>query len=106
MRHTSTVSVWPVGLVGGVMVERPMCLCRQGTADAVVTHWMVGWKPERNFPTDMAGFAVSVPLLLSKTEAQFSHESKLGYLEDDFLTQLVTREQLQPKADCCTKVGS
>ncbi|XP_018017994.1 galactosylgalactosylxylosylprotein 3-beta-glucuronosyltransferase I [Hyalella azteca] len=108
MRWTSQVSVWPVGLVGGVMVERPLCLCRQGVepdqARPMVTGWLVGWKPERPFPTDMAGFAVNLRLLLDNPDASFSLESEIGFMETDFLSRIVTKEELEPKAECCTKV--
>ncbi|KAA0193267.1 hypothetical protein HAZT_HAZT008371 [Hyalella azteca] len=107
MRWTSQVSVWPVGLVGGVMVERPLCLCRQGVepdqARPMVTGWLVGWKPERPFPTDMAGFAVNLRLLLDNPDASFSLESEIGFMETDFLSRIVTKEELEPKAECCTK---
>ncbi|KAF2364372.1 Glycosyl transferase family 43 [Trinorchestia longiramus] len=108
MRYTSRVSVWPVGLVGGVMVERPLCVCPQA-ADAnhqppAVSSWLVGWKPQRKFPIDMAGFAVNLKLLLDNPSAGFSLDSRIGYMESDFLSQLVSIEQLEPKAECCTKV--
>ncbi len=56
MRNTTTVSVWPVALVGGLLVERPLVDYRTGK----VTDWLVGWKKERPFPIDMAGFAVNL----------------------------------------------
>ncbi|KAG7174836.1 Galactosylgalactosylxylosylprotein 3-beta-glucuronosyltransferase 2-like [Homarus americanus] len=59
MRETQTVSVWPVGLVGGVMVERPQVSIDDQTKSHV-TGWLTGWKPNRPFATDMAGFAVYV----------------------------------------------
>uniref|UniRef100_A0A6A7G3L8 Galactosylgalactosylxylosylprotein 3-beta-glucuronosyltransferase n=2 Tax=Hirondellea gigas TaxID=1518452 RepID=A0A6A7G3L8_9CRUS len=104
MRWTQKVSVWPVGLVGGVMLERPVCLCLGDGHPSIVTDWMVGWKASRKFPTDMAGFAVSVALLITKTDAEFSHDSKIGYLETDFLSKLVETKDLEPRANCCTKV--
>ena len=39
---TRKVSVFPVGLVGGVMVERPLT-----TAEGTVTGWSVGWGTDR-----------------------------------------------------------
>lgn len=54
MRSTSTVSVWPVGLVGGLMVERPI------VNDSKVVGWVAGWKTDRPYPMDMAGFAINL----------------------------------------------
>ncbi|XP_042211405.1 galactosylgalactosylxylosylprotein 3-beta-glucuronosyltransferase 3-like isoform X2 [Homarus americanus] len=103
MRETQTVSVWPVGLVGGVMVERPQVSIDDQTKSHV-TGWLTGWKPNRPFATDMAGFAVNLSFLLKKSKAEFSLTSKIGYLESDFLEKLITMDQLEPKAKLCTKV--
>ncbi|KAK2586944.1 hypothetical protein KPH14_009872 [Odynerus spinipes] len=59
MEKIRRVGVWPVGLVGGLMVEKPIC----------------------NNATN-----------------------KSGYQESEILRQIVTREELEPLADCCTKV--
>lgn len=50
MRTTKKVSVWPVGLVGGLLVERPV------VKEGKVTSWNTVWKPDRPFPIDMAGY--------------------------------------------------
>ena len=96
------VSVFPVGLVGGVMVERPICSCH-GAARRV-TGWVAGWRPDRQFPTDMAGFAINIQLILKNQSLNFLAHSKRGFLETDFLSQVIVREDLEPKADCCKKV--
>lgn len=49
MRYTKKVSVWPVGLVGDLLAEGPVC--RNGR----VVSWHVAWAPNRKFPVDMAG---------------------------------------------------
>ncbi|GFY63225.1 galactosylgalactosylxylosylprotein 3-beta-glucuronosyltransferase 3 [Trichonephila inaurata madagascariensis] len=98
MRYTKTVSVWPVGLVGGLMVERP--LIKNGK----VVGWNTIWKADRPFPIDMAGFAVNLTLLLQHPEAGFSLAVPRGYQETKLLRDLVTIDQLEPKADNCTKV--
>ena len=54
MRDVQSVGVWPVGLVVGVMVERPLVDAGR------VTGWLTSWRPERAFATDMAGFAINV----------------------------------------------
>ncbi|KAK0087695.1 hypothetical protein PV325_000352 [Microctonus aethiopoides] len=100
MEKIKVIGVWPVGLVGGLMVERPIC--------DNVTNKVVGfnsaWKPERIFPIDMAGFALNLKVVIEKKDAMFSYAAPNGYHETTLLEQMVTRDQLEPLADCCTKV--
>ncbi|XP_076828327.1 galactosylgalactosylxylosylprotein 3-beta-glucuronosyltransferase 3 [Brachyhypopomus gauderio] len=98
MRHTQRVSVWPVGLVGGMRFERPV------VEDGRVVGFHTGWRPSRPFPIDMAGFAVSLKLLLANPEARFDGDAQMGFLESSLLQSLVTVDELEPKADMCTKV--
>ncbi|XP_025911777.1 neutral alpha-glucosidase AB-like [Apteryx rowi] len=98
MRSTRRVAVWPVGLVGGLRFERP--LVERGR----VVGFHAAWKPERPFPLDMAGFAVALRLLLARPGARFDPRAERGYLESSLLRHLVSREQLEPKADNCTRV--
>ncbi|KAK1150847.1 galactosylgalactosylxylosylprotein 3-beta-glucuronosyltransferase 3-like [Acipenser oxyrinchus oxyrinchus] len=98
MRFTKRVSVWPVGLVGGVRFERP--LVERGQ----VTGFYTAWKPNRPFPMDMAGFAVSLPLLLANPAARFHLSAQRGNLESSLLQALVSIEELEPRASNCTKV--
>lgn len=63
-----------------------------------------GWRPSRPFPMDMAGFAVSLKLVLTNPEARFDGEAPMGFLESSFLQGLVTMDELEPKADNCSKV--
>lgn len=100
MRDTQRVSVWPVALVGGVLVERPLV-----GPNGQVRGWLAGWKPDRPFAMDMAGFAVNLALLLRKAEVEFSIDAPRGFQESRFLEKLVTREELEPKADMCRKVN-
>lgn len=100
MRDTQKVSVWPVGLVGGVLVERPGL-----GPTGHVTSWLVGWKPDRPFALDMAGFAVNLSFLLKVPDAEFSLRAPIGLQESKFLEKLVTKEELEPKADMCRKVS-
>lgn len=69
-----------------------------------VTSYRTGWKPERSFATDMAGFAINLTLILSKPDAVFSYKMEKGNLESDFLSLLITKDELEPLADNCTKV--
>ncbi|XP_063326231.1 galactosylgalactosylxylosylprotein 3-beta-glucuronosyltransferase 3 [Pelmatolapia mariae] len=98
MRSTQRVSVWPVGLVGGMKYERPV------VEGGKVIRFHTGWRPSRPFPIDMAGFAVSLKLVLANPEACFDGEAPTGLLESSFLQGLVTMDELEPKADNCTKV--
>ncbi|XP_061200431.1 galactosylgalactosylxylosylprotein 3-beta-glucuronosyltransferase 3 [Neopsephotus bourkii] len=98
MRSTRGVSVWPVGLVGGLRLERPL------VSGGRVVGFHTGWKPERPFPMDMAGFAVALPLLLARPEARFDPRAERGYLESSLLGALVSPAQLEPKAGNCTQV--
>ncbi|XP_042296171.1 galactosylgalactosylxylosylprotein 3-beta-glucuronosyltransferase 3 isoform X2 [Sceloporus undulatus] len=98
IRSTKRVSVWPVGLVGGLRFERPL------VENGRVVGFYTAWKPNRPFPVDMAGFAVALQLLLANREAHFDLLAERGYLESSLLQSLVSIEELEPKADNCTKV--
>ncbi|XP_020855797.1 galactosylgalactosylxylosylprotein 3-beta-glucuronosyltransferase 2 [Phascolarctos cinereus] len=99
MRTTRKVSVWPVGLVGGRRYERPL------VENGRVVGWYTGWRAGRTFAIDMAGFAVSLQVILSNPKAVFKrHGSQPGMQESDFLKQITTIEELEPKANNCTKV--
>ncbi|CAJ0961594.1 unnamed protein product [Ranitomeya imitator] len=98
MRNTHKVSVWPVGLVGGLRYEGPLV-----TGGKVVS-FHTAWKTHRPFPIDMAGFAVSLTLLLNHPKAQFDPNAERGFLESSLLGPLVTVGELEPKADNCTKI--
>ena len=98
MRNTRRVSVWPVGLVGKLRYESP--ILKGGKVHNFLTYW----KPERPFAMDMAGFAINLKLLFEFPDAKFKLRVKRGYLESDFLEQLTRKDELEPKADNCTKV--
>jgi galactosylgalactosylxylosylprotein 3-beta-glucuronosyltransferase 3 len=100
MRHTQKVSVWPVGLVGGLMAEKPKVDILTGR----VTGWDITWNPTRPYGIDMAGFAVNLKLFLSKPKAKFAYKVRRGYQESEFLKHLATLEELEPKAEMCSKV--
>jgi galactosylgalactosylxylosylprotein 3-beta-glucuronosyltransferase 3 len=100
MEKIQRVGVWPVGLVGGLMVEKPIC----DNATNKVIGFNSAWKPDRPFPLDMAGFAINLKLLLEH-EAWFSYDVQGGYQESEILRQIVTRDELEPLADCCMKVS-
>lgn len=99
MRSTKGVSVWPVGFVGGRAYERPL------VSGGKVVGWYTGWRPDRPFATDMAGFAVNLQVILANPRAQFKRRgSQPGMQESDFLRQITKVTDLEPKANNCTKV--
>lgn len=100
MRGINKVGVWPVGLVGGLMVEKPLINSTTGR----VVGWNSHWRPERAFPIDMAGFAVNLQHLLAHPVAEFSFNVERGFQESNLLSRLITVDELEPKADNCTKV--
>jgi galactosylgalactosylxylosylprotein 3-beta-glucuronosyltransferase 3 len=93
------VGVWPVGLVGALYVEKPILNDE---------HKVVGfnslWRPERPFPVDMAGFAISADLLIKHPEAKFTYEVQRGYQESEILRHVTVLEELQPLAKLCTQI--
>lgn len=93
------VGVWPVGLVGGLMVEKPVL-----DDDKEIIGFNSAWEPERPFPIDMASFAISGDLLLSYPEAVFSFDVNRGYQESEILRHLTVVRDMQPLANKCTEV--
>lgn len=92
IRWTKKVSVFPVGLVGGLAVERPR------VENGAVVGWDVVFGRSRPFAVDMAGFAVHVGLIIA-TEAVFKEKLRIGYQETAFLQQLkITLQDLEPKS--------
>ena len=99
MRWTKGVSVWPVGLTGAARFAGPI------VKDGKVVDFHTNWARNRSFPLDMAGFSVSLKLLVKdKPLVTFNATARRGYLEPSFLEQLITRDKLEPLADNCTKV--
>nr|XP_033775198.1 galactosylgalactosylxylosylprotein 3-beta-glucuronosyltransferase 1-like isoform X2 [Geotrypetes seraphini] len=100
MRTTRKVSVWPVAFAGGLLYESPKV-----NAVGKVYGWKTMFDPHRPFAIDMAGFAVNLRLILQRSQAYFKfHGVKGGYQESSFLQQLVTLNDLEPKAANCTKI--
>uniref|UniRef100_A0A3B3U1Y2 Galactosylgalactosylxylosylprotein 3-beta-glucuronosyltransferase n=1 Tax=Poecilia latipinna TaxID=48699 RepID=A0A3B3U1Y2_9TELE len=99
MRSTRGVSVWPVGFVGGRTYERPL------VSGGKVVGWYTGWRPDRPFATDMAGFSVNLQVILANPRALFKRRgSQPGMQESDFLKQITKVSELEPKANNCTRV--
>lgn len=94
------VGVWPVGLVGGLNAELPILDEKTGK----VIGYKSGWKPDRPFAIDMAGFAINLDLILTKLQANFSYKMEHGLQESEFLSFFTTKENLEPLASNCTEV--
>lgn len=69
-----------------------------------VTGYKSGWKADRPFAIDMAGFGINIDIILEKQNAVFSYRMEKGFQESQFLAYFTTKEQLEPLADNCTKV--
>jgi len=55
---------------------------------------------------DMAGFAFNLDLLFTYQDAYIDPESRLGFLETDFLKKLrISLDDVEAKADDCTRVS-
>lgn len=98
IRSVRKIGVWPVGIVGGMLVETPV------VENGGVVAFNSIWKPHRTFPFDMAGFAVNITLILG-SKAIFTFDVPRGHQETSFLESLfLNRSILEPKADQCRKV--
>lgn len=99
MRNTKKVSIWPVALVGGLKIEKAII------DGGKVTGFNSVWSPKRPYPIDMAGFAISVDLILDHPGASFSYDVPRGYQESHIISQLISGwTDLEPKAANCTQV--
>lgn len=93
------VGVWPVGLVGGLKVEKPLL-----DSNNKVIGFNSAWRPDRPFPIDMAGFAISTDLLIKNPDAIFSFNVQRGFQETEILRHVTVLENVQPLANLCTEV--
>lgn len=101
IRKIKRVGVWPVGLVGGLIVEKPIV-----NSQGIVTGFNALWSPERPFAIDMAGFAINLDLIKKNEAVSFSFEVERGYQETAILSSVVNSvHELEPYADNCTKVS-
>jgi len=99
MRSTKGVSMWPVALVGGLRYEGPIC------AEGHVKEFFTAWMPQRQFPVDMAAFAINLRVLFEHPTAAINPDVARGFLETDFLQQLdVKMEQIEAKGNDCKKI--
>ncbi|KAK8731363.1 hypothetical protein OTU49_007567 [Cherax quadricarinatus] len=97
MRYTRVVSMFPVGLLTEAGLSTPVL------KDGRFIGWYDGWIGGRKFPVDMAGFAVSVPFLLTVPKAKMPYTA--GMEETGFLSSLnITTDQIEFLADNCTQI--
>ncbi|KAI6184137.1 Galactosylgalactosylxylosylprotein 3-beta-glucuronosyltransferase [Aphelenchoides bicaudatus] len=95
IRSIDRAGVWPVGLVGGLLVETPILSENGNVVDFNAAP----------FPIDMAAFAVNITLVNKNSNAEFSYNVSRGYQESHFLTGLgLKRSDLEPKAEYCKQV--
>ncbi|KAK7084744.1 hypothetical protein SK128_000418 [Halocaridina rubra] len=98
IRKTKTVSFFPVGLTTSYGLSTPIL------KDGKFSGWYDGWIANREYPVDMAGFAVAVPFLLTRPKAVMPYSA--GYEETGFLVSLnISKGDLEFLADNCTKVS-
>lgn len=97
IRYTKKVSLLPVGLTTEYGLSTPI------VKDGKFVGWYDGWIANRMFPVDMAGFAVSIPFLLTRPDAKMPYSA--GYEETGLLRSLdIKPEELELVADNCTKI--
>lgn len=86
--------------MGGLNAEAPILDPQTGK----VIKWKTGWRDDRTFAIDMSGFAIGLDLILEKHDAEFSQQMAGGFMESEFLSKFITKDELEPLADNCTKV--
>ena len=98
--RTSRVSMFPVGFIGRQGVSSP--IVKEGKVIGFSDDWFAG----RQFPVDMAGFAINVQFLRKRNpSADTAMPYKAGYEEDLFLQSLnLTLEEIEPLAGDCSEV--
>ncbi|XP_015124881.1 galactosylgalactosylxylosylprotein 3-beta-glucuronosyltransferase P [Diachasma alloeum] len=98
IRQTEKVSMFPVGLCTKFGLSTPI------VKDGKFSGFYDGWVAGRQFPVDMAGFAVSVKFLLQRPNATMPYRA--GYEEDGFLKSLApfNATEVELLADNCTRV--
>jgi hypothetical protein len=72
-----------VGLISELQFEGPVC------SNGQINGWRYAFAADREFPTDMAGFAISTQLLMQKPDVKFNADSLRGHLESDLMRTLV-----------------
>ncbi|CAD5217664.1 unnamed protein product [Bursaphelenchus xylophilus] len=90
IRKVDVMGVWAVGIPGNALVEAPK------VENGKVVGWHSAYLPDREFATDMAGFALNFGLVVS-TNASWSLKCAGNFPEQCFLKQLnLSRSDLEP----------
>ncbi|CAF4875732.1 unnamed protein product, partial [Rotaria sp. Silwood2] len=99
IRKVQSVGVWPVGLVGELFYERPVCL------KGKVYSWFHYVYRKRKFPTDMAGFAIHLRLFHQYSNYIFNvSANSVAEQESQILDTMTTMDQLECLANNASKV--
>lgn len=124
IRNTRKVTMFPVGLIGLYAVSAPVvkevsvesfvyfrfdpkylhrfvsiCPIPQGK----VIGFYDSWPSSRQWPVDMAGFAVSLDYLARSPNATMPYQA--GYEEDEFLKSIgLQLADIEPRAKNCTEI--
>ena len=94
MRKTERVSIWPVGFILGLTYEGPIC---RNNSIIFWRQWKSSFSPYREFPIDMAGFAVHLSQFFKHPNALFDSSVGLGQLETEFILQFISHRK---EAEC------
>lgn len=94
MRKTERVSIWPVGFILGLTYEGPIC---RNNSIIFWRQWKSYFSPYREFPIDMAGFAVHLSQFFKHPKALFDSSVGLGQLETEFILQFISHRE---EAEC------
>ncbi|CAF3850169.1 unnamed protein product [Rotaria magnacalcarata] len=99
IRKIQLVGVWPVGLVGELLYERPICL------NGKVYSWFHYIYRKRKFPTDMAGFAIHLGLVHKHSNYLFNvSANSVGEQESNILGTMTSMNQLECLANNASKI--
>ncbi|CAB4064147.1 PREP [Lepeophtheirus salmonis] len=97
MRQTTKVSMFPVGLIGSTGFSSPI------VKDGKVVGFSDDWFADRQYPIDMAGFALNVAFLRERGGGNMPY--KPGHEEDRFLTSMkVELNDITCLAENCTQI--
>ncbi|KFO31005.1 Galactosylgalactosylxylosylprotein 3-beta-glucuronosyltransferase 2 [Fukomys damarensis] len=111
---TRTPTVWSSSRSCGPDRKHGVCLAgepgwRHGyeqspVESGEVVGWYTCWRADRPFAVEVAGFAVGLQVILSNPKAIFKlRGSQPGMQGSDFLRQITTVEEWEPKASNCTR---
>ncbi|CAD5232388.1 unnamed protein product [Bursaphelenchus xylophilus] len=90
IRKVDYMGVWAVGLPGNALVEHPL------VKNGKVVGWHSAFRPDRNFGTDMAGFALNIDVIV-KSNASFNLHCAGTMPEDCLLTQMkIDKSRITP----------